>query len=146
MNNITQHETKEDDQRQRCPRCRVNLPVSHFKQKRCGNYQKQCMRCNAKAREFHHRTKNKPKSKPKNTQSLVCEHGIRRTGCKPCGGVAICEHSRQRSRCKECKGGSICEHGKQRPSCKQCGGSAFCEHGKQRSRCKQCHVHSKSKK
>ena len=49
-----------------------------------------------------------------------CEHGIRRSRCKPCGGSEICEHGIQRSTCKPCGGGAICEHGIIRSRCFQC--------------------------
>ena len=73
-----------------------------------------------------------------NVKTKKCEHGIRKSRCKQCGGSSICEHGKQKSRCKECGGGSICEHGKLTFSCRECGGSVFCEHGKRKAECKQC--------
>jgi len=67
-----------------------------------------------------------------------CEHGKRRSYCKPCGGSQICEHGRQRHKCEPCGGASICEHGKVRNYCKTCGGSQICEHGRQKHKCKPC--------
>lgn len=86
-----------------------------------------------------------------------CEHGIRKSRCRPCGGGEICEHDKRRSRCVECKGGEICEHGRMRCNCKtckgsqicnherlkslciECKGSGICEHARIRSQCKECH-------
>ena len=110
--------------RQRCGRCKVNLPLDRFKVKRCGNRQKRCMECNAKAAA--QRAANK------------CEHGRRRQQCRECGGVSICEHGRQRAHCRECGGTNICEHGRQRAKCRECGGSQSCEHGRERNICREC--------
>jgi hypothetical protein len=70
--------------------------------------------------------------------SHFCEHGKRQSYCKDCGGSQICEHGRLRWQCKDCGGSQICEHGRKRCHCKECGGSQICEHGEQRSRCKDC--------
>ena len=67
-----------------------------------------------------------------------CEHGMKRTYCKECGGGSICEHGRRKSQCRECGGSQICEHGKRKHQCRECGGSQICEHGKRRHRCKDC--------
>jgi hypothetical protein len=67
-----------------------------------------------------------------------CEHGLRKTYCKECGGGGLCEHDKRRTYCKECGGGGLCDHGKDKSKCKDCGGSAFCEHGKTKSICKHC--------
>ena len=114
----------EQQQRQKCNRCKVNLTIDKFKVKRCGNAMKQCIECNEKG------TVNRNKNR--------CEHGKYKSRCVTCGGSAICEHNRERSRCKDCGGSSICEHGKRLEYCVTCGGSAICEHNKVRSRCKDC--------
>ena len=67
-----------------------------------------------------------------------CEHGMKRTYCKECGGGSTCEHGRRKSQCKDCGGSQICEHGKRKHQCRECGGSQICEHGKRRHRCKDC--------
>lgn len=36
-----------------CNRCKVNLPVSNFKKKRCGNYMKQCIECNQVFKKYN---------------------------------------------------------------------------------------------
>ena len=38
-------------ERRKCTRCKVHLPLDHFKQKRCGNYTKRCKVCNEKTRK-----------------------------------------------------------------------------------------------
>lgn len=43
---------------QKCNRCKVNLAQDKFKQKRCGNYQKNCIDCNKRGVEYD---KKKPK-------------------------------------------------------------------------------------
>ncbi len=73
-----------------------------------------------------------------NGYRLHCEHGKRKSRCKPCEGCSICKHGKQKSQCKECGGSSFCKHGKRRSRCKACGGSSFCEHGKIKSQCKEC--------
>jgi hypothetical protein len=68
----------------------------------------------------------------------ICEHDVRRTGCKPCKGSQICEHNRQRGTCRECGGNQICEHGKIRTKCRECDGGAICEHDRERVHCSIC--------
>ena len=92
--------------KQRCQRCKVNLPIGDFKMKRDRSYQKTCNDCLLKIKEF--RNKNK------------CPHGRRQTICRDCSGGSICEHNRRRSQCIECKGGSVCIHNIRRSTCKTC--------------------------
>ena len=61
-----QVEVKEVERR-RCTRCKVNLAVEHFKQKRCGNYMKRCKVCNEKERK---------KSTIKNHKCEICGKGF----------------------------------------------------------------------
>lgn len=67
-----------------------------------------------------------------------CEHGMKKSECKECGGVSICEHNKRRDRCKDCGGSQICEHRKIKSICRECKGSQICEHLKIRSKCKDC--------
>ena len=109
----------------KCTRCNVNLPLTTFKQKRCGNYKKRCEVCCKKSREYV-RNKNR------------CEHGREKSKCKDCGGVSVCCHGRIKSQCKDCGGGSICSHNRQKSRCKDCGGSQICPHNRDKSKCKDC--------
>lgn len=110
--------------KKQCNKCKVNLPVSHFRTTRAETLTKQCIKCLDFAKEQRERQK--------------CEHGKRRSNCKECGGGSICEHGRERSKCKECGGASICEHNRLRQDCKECGGASICEHNIQRVSCKEC--------
>ena len=67
----------------------------------------------------------------------LCIHDIPKSRCKECGNTR-CEHDRSKYHCKECKGSSICEHGKQKSQCKNCNGCGICEHKKIKSKCKEC--------
>lgn len=92
--------------RLKCAKCRMDLTVDKFKLKRDDKYQKNCLVCNAKAREY--------------SLNRKCPHGRLKAQCRDCGGSAICEHDRLRAQCKECGGSAICEHNKLRSSCKRC--------------------------
>ena len=41
----------------KCVRCSVILPITHFQQKRSGNYKKTCEYCLQKRKEYTHRQK-----------------------------------------------------------------------------------------
>ena len=110
--------------RKKCTRCKVNLPLNKFAVKRSGDLAKQCLDCSKKQAE--NRRKNK------------CEHGKQRHQCKECGGSSICEHGKRRNQCKECGGSSICEHNRRKQICQDCGGASICSHKKDRSRCVVC--------
>ena len=111
-----------ESQRQKCIRCKMNMTMDKFKQKRDDSYQKTCNVC------LDMRNK-------KNE----CEHGRRRNQRKDCGGSSICEHNKHRSKCKDCGGSSICEHDKERSKCIDCGGASICEHNiLERNKCKLC--------
>lgn len=71
-----------------------------------------------------------------------CEHGIRKTYCKECGGGGLCEHEIPRHYCKECGGNCLCEHGKRKYRCKECNGSSLCEHSVEKYQCKECGKHN----
>jgi hypothetical protein len=130
------------DTRQKCTRCKMNLTMDKFKQKRDNTYQKRCNECLEKFRKWAHENKcshGRQRNKCKECGGAsICEHQRRRSECKECGGASICEHQRRRSECKECGGGGICEHQRRRSQCKECGGSQICEHQRARSRCKEC--------
>lgn len=49
-----------------------------------------------------------------------CEHNVRKSECKLCGGSQICGHKRIKSRCKDCGGSQICGHRKIRTRCREC--------------------------
>lgn len=67
-----------------------------------------------------------------------CQHNIRKTYCKECGGGGLCEHDKPRHYCKDCGGNCLCEHGKRKYRCKECGGSEICEHDKNKFDCSDC--------
>ena len=71
-----------------------------------------------------------------------CEHGIRKTYCKECGGGGLCEHEIPRHYCKECGGNCLCEHGKRKYRCKECNGSSLCSHSVEKYQCKECGKHN----
>ena len=81
-----------------------------------------------------------------------CEHGIRKTYCKECGGGGLCEHDVPRHYCKKCGGNCLCMHGKRKYRCKECNGSEVCEHDKSKYDCieckgsNRCEVHNKLKR
>ena len=110
--------------KQRCNRCKVTLPIEHFKVKRCGTTMKCCIQCNDKATI----TRNKSK----------CLHNNQKGLCKLCKGSQICLHDRRRARCKECKGNQICEHNREKSVCKLCNGNQICLHDRRRTCCKEC--------
>ena len=127
------------NERQRCSRCKVDLPVDNFKIKRCGNAMKQCIDCNKKRIQSTYCEHKKRRSTCAHCGgSEVCEHQRRRNNCRECKGASICEHNKRRGRCKECSGASLCEHGREQNTCKDCGGASICEHNRRRSQCKAC--------
>lgn len=127
------------EERKKCNRCHVNLPLSHFNQKRNGDYGKQCKQCNERQKvdvtcEHGKRRQNCKECKG----GSVCIHDNIKSRCRACKGNGICEHDRRKSNCRECNGGSICEHNRQRSYCKECKGGSICEHGNYKSRCSKC--------
>lgn len=100
-----------------CTKCCKSYPLEDFKYKKI--FTKRCLGCRPRR--------------------LKCEHNIRKTECKICGGSAICIHKRIKYKCKECKGSFICEHNKQKSYCKACSnGNIFCIHGTQKIKCVPC--------
>ena len=96
-----------EPQRQKCIRCKMNMTMDKYKQKRDDSYQKTCDVCldmrNVSAKKHQ------------------CVHHRKKCECKECGGgVSICEHNKLRNQCVECGGASICEHNIQRSFCKLC--------------------------
>ena len=113
-----------EPQRQKCIRCKMNMTMDKFKQKRDDSYQKTCDVCldmrNVSAKKHE------------------CVHGKTRANCVECGGSNICDHGKTRADCKECGGVSRCQHNRTRRHCKDCGGSQICQHNKERRHCKLC--------
>lgn len=128
--------------KKKCPRCHVNLPITHFTKKRNEEYQKLCKLCNEKNRNLKQKQKcphNKRKSRCKDCGGgSICEHNRVKESCKECGGSSFCEHNKIKSTCKECGGSSICEHNRFKEVCKECGGSQICKHNRIKSRCLDC--------
>jgi hypothetical protein len=87
----------------KCNKCKVNLPITHFKVKRSGDLTKQCIKCLEYA---------------ENQRKCAC--GKRRTTCVIHGGSAMCECGKRKSRCMIHGGSAMCECGKQRADCKVC--------------------------
>jgi hypothetical protein len=69
----------------KCNKCKVNLPITHFKVKRSGDLTKQCIKCLDYA---------------ENRKKCAC--GKRRSQCIVCSGSAICECGKRKSYCKVC--------------------------------------------
>lgn len=111
-------------EKQKCPRCKVNLPLEHFKVKRDGDRMKSCELCLQRESKYRNESR--------------CIHDKRKAVCKDCGGSQICKHDKIKSFCKDCGGAQICEHDKPRSRCKECGGGSICEHNKRRDTCKEC--------
>ncbi len=111
-------------ERRKCKMCKMNMTLNKFIKKRDDSYMKSCIECNVKNRN--------------RIRASKCEHGIRKSRCKDCGGSEICEHNRIKSQCKECGGSSICEHDRIKSTCKDCGGSSICEHNRRKLQCKDC--------
>ena len=127
-----------------CNRCRNELDITLFKEKKNGERLKQCLECNTKQMEY--------------LKSAKCEHGcLNKSSCRNCNGKSYCEHGRIRTYCADCDGGSVCEHktrkdrciicrtGNQfcchdtlRTLCSECGGGSICEHKARRTRCIDC--------
>ena len=74
----------------------------------------------------------------RNNWNYFCQHGLRSSYCRDCGGGSICQHNRVRSQCKDCGGGAFCQHKRRRIQCKDCGGASICQHKRLRSTCKDC--------
>ena len=55
-----------------------------------------------------------------NGREVVCEHNLKPSRCKDCGGSSICEHDKRRSQCKDCGGSEICLHKKRKTLCREC--------------------------
>ena len=110
-----------NEMRQKCNRCKMNLTLDKFNKKRDDTYMKQCIECNEKVAKYK-----------------KCEHNKIKSKCKDCGGSELCEHNKRKYTCKDCGGSGVCEHNKLKRVCKDCGGSSICEHDKQRSNCRLC--------
>ncbi len=125
-----------------CGRCKVNLPIEHYKKKRNGDLYKICILCSEKGIIYKHQHKcphGKQKSVCKDCKgNSICRHNRRKYKCKDCNGNGICEHKNRKEYCKQCNGSQICEHNRERSKCKDCKGSGICEHHKIRSYCKDC--------
>ena len=161
--NITQNTNITQTDKIKCTRCKVFLPISHYKTKRNGDYYKQCEFCSVKQKESRiknlcvHKKElkhcidcggasmcihNRRKSRCKDCEgegASICEDNIDKGNCKVCNGSQICEHKKIRSKCKDCKGGSRCKlHNRLKNLCKECGGSDICPHGKNKHICADC--------
>jgi len=130
------------EEKSKCIRCKVNLPLSEFSIKRSGELSKQCKCCLVKAKGYRDKAKcehNKQRNYCKICKgSAFCSHDKRRAQCVECGGASICEHQRIKNQCKDCGGISICEHNRLRSTCKDCKGAMICQHNKVRSQCVEC--------
>lgn len=138
---------EQQEERKKCNRCHVNLPISHFEQKRNGDICQRCKECNSKNKMYQQQTKCehgkrkilcKECSGNGKQKKTLCQHGKQKPTCKECGGCYICQHGKQKAICKECGGKQICQHGRQKATCKACGGKQICEHNKQKSFCRVC--------
>ncbi len=63
------------DNKRKCTRCMVTLPIDKFKIKRSGEIYKRCIDCGLKDKEARDKSK--------------CEHGKRKERCKDCHGGGI---------------------------------------------------------
>ena len=119
-------ESKDENIKSLCNRCKNHLPLTEFSQKRTKEYYKTCDVCRDKQKVS--RDKNK------------CEHGKQKSNCRECNGNSFCEHDKQKYICRECKGSNICEHDKRKYNCRECNynGSSFCEHDKRKYNCREC--------
>lgn len=45
--------SEEQEEKKKCTRCKVNLPISHFVKKRNGEYCKQCIQCNENRKGYY---------------------------------------------------------------------------------------------
>ena len=120
MTDIIQQQP-EKQPRKKCVRCKMNLLLTEFTEKRDGTSNKQCNHCNEVRRAYK--------------ASHKCEHNRQKDQCKDCGGGSICEHNKRRNRCKDCGGSQICEHNRRRNECKNCDLEGFvkrliCKHNK----------------
>ena len=50
----------------------------------------------------------------------LCEHNLRKGGCKKCGGDAVCDHGRLKIICKKCGWDTVCEHNILKSQCNHC--------------------------
>lgn len=74
--------------KKKCTKCRVNLPITHFKLKRSEEYNKTCTHCIENDKICKERNK--------------CPHGRQKSICKDCHGSQICSHGRRKTRCRLC--------------------------------------------
>ncbi len=150
------NETKTEE-RQKCGRCKVNLPLSKFKRwPRTGDLYKQCIDCNSKQKK-HRKRCSEPGCNNGVQQGGVCvKHGSVTTRCSEpdCnnkavkGGVCV-KHGAERKRCSEpdcnnkaVKDGVCFKHGAERKRCSEPGcnngavkGGVCIKHGAQPPRC-----------
>ena len=98
--------TEEKEERKKCNRCFVNLPISKYSLKKDDTYQKSCDNCGEKQRIS--RGKNK------------CSHGKRKYDCAKCGGVSTCKHKIKRYECRVCSPHNFCSHNRLKGKCKPC--------------------------
>ena len=99
----------ENNNKRRCTRCKVNLSLSDFLQKRWGEYYKQCQLCTEKTRKWAAKYK--------------CPHNRQKSTCKECKGSCVCEHNRIRRQCSLCGNPRIkarCIHKRIKYQCKVC--------------------------
>ena len=86
----------DNEERKKCARCKVNILVSEFKERRNGELNKSCNRCLEVKKAWK---ANHPETK--------CEHGKQKHICKECKGSSICEHQRRKNECRFCAGDSF---------------------------------------
>jgi hypothetical protein len=101
-------ETKNETTMKKCSSCKIDFPLTDFKQKRDRTYNKQCNHCCAI----------KSKSRIKNK----CIHNREKRRCLECedGGWGLCEHNTQKIHCKICGGSQVCLHNINLSTCKLC--------------------------
>ena len=86
----------------------------------------------------HKRNQLEEPEEKNSSKSGKCEHRLRTSRCRDCGGNALCVHFRRKHTCKECGGSLICVHFRRKSSCIECGGSLICVHNRNKSSCIEC--------
>ena len=129
---------------QRCKRCRVNLPLTKFVKKRCGNYMVQCIDCNTKQNGLRPKCSHGArKDSCRTCSNRFCKHGREAFRCIECGGSGLCKkHKIRIDRCRECGGTAFCKHDRRFTDCAKCGGSQICEHDIFKKSCRKCDLES----
>jgi len=115
--------------------------------KKCphGRRKKQCKNCSPENVCEHNHIKKVCVDCRKSAGTYLCEHGIPKYRCLPCGGkkkvITRCDHKNDKFECVVCSPHLACEHERIKRRCGKCRVQKRhikCQHGREQRRCTEC--------